>query len=147
MIKPRGIKNNNPLNIRRGQRWVGMKAKQTDSQFCQFTTMAYGFRAAFILLDKYYTAYGLDTLGKVISRWAPPSENNTAAYIDTVKRYYTQITGTALSEQQVLDPVKFNKQMWCAIVRAMVAVECGPKWCNNVNMHTYVSNGYVLAFI
>ena len=33
----RGIRNNNPLNIRRSKdKWQGMKALQTDAQFCQF---------------------------------------------------------------------------------------------------------------
>ena len=35
----RGIRNNNPLNIRRSKdKCQGMKALQTDPQFCQFET-------------------------------------------------------------------------------------------------------------
>ena len=44
---PRGIRNNNPLNVRRypNSSWVGMKAEQTDEDFLQFTDIVYGYRA------------------------------------------------------------------------------------------------------
>ena len=46
-MTPRGIRNNNPLNIRRGaSQWQGLKRRQTDKDFCQFVTVAYGYRAA-----------------------------------------------------------------------------------------------------
>ena len=52
---PRGIRNNNPLNIRRSKdQWQGMKKEQTDSAFCQFENLAYGWRAAFKLLTRTY---------------------------------------------------------------------------------------------
>ena len=39
----RGIRNNNPLNIRHSaDRWQGARMKQTDPSFVQFKTMAYG---------------------------------------------------------------------------------------------------------
>ena len=83
---PRGIRNNNPLNIRlTATRWVGMRAIQEDKGFCQFVSMAYGWRAAFMLLFFYYYKHGLKTVRDIISRWAPPSDgNNTEAYIASV---------------------------------------------------------------
>ena len=38
---PRGIRNNNPLNIRRTAKdqWKGLRAQQTDASFCQFESM------------------------------------------------------------------------------------------------------------
>ena len=59
---PRGIRNNNPLNVRRSKdQWQGLRVVQTDSQFCQFETMEYGWRAAFVLLTRtYYHKYRLD---------------------------------------------------------------------------------------
>ena len=52
---PRGIRNNNPLNIRRSKdQWQGLRAQQTDAQFCQFETLEYGWRAAFYLLTRTY---------------------------------------------------------------------------------------------
>ena len=52
---PRGIRNNNPLNIRRGKdQWQGLRAQQTDASFCQFESLEYGWRAAFYLLTRTY---------------------------------------------------------------------------------------------
>ena len=85
----RCIRNCNPLNIRRGAaRWQGMSKREDDIDFEQFLTMAYGWRAAFILLGRtYYEKYHLNTIRKIISRWAQECENNTKAYI-----YYVAIT-------------------------------------------------------
>ena len=85
---PRGIRNNNPLNIRRSKnQWQGMKKVQSDTQFCQFETLDWGWRAAFKLLTRtYYHQYRLYTIKGIISRWAPPNENNTRVYIENVSR-------------------------------------------------------------
>ena len=85
---PRGIRNNNPLNIRRTKdQWQGLKKEQTDSAFCQFENLAYGWRAAFKLLTRtYYHTYRLYTIRAIVGRWAPPNENNTKAYVENVSR-------------------------------------------------------------
>lgn len=56
---PRGIRNNNPLNIRRTAKdqWQGLRAQQTDANFCQFESLEYGWRAAFYLLTRTYLDY------------------------------------------------------------------------------------------
>ena len=78
----RGIRNNNPLNIRRNprNRWRGLRKEQTDKSFCQFTEMKWGLRAAIRLMENYIRR-GAQTPRQIISRWAPPSENNTSGYI------------------------------------------------------------------
>ena len=81
---PRGIRNNNPLNIRIGNNWQGEVSKPTDKQFEQFVSMEYGVRAAFIIIRNYIKRYKLNTIEKICSRWAPSSENNTSNYIKTV---------------------------------------------------------------
>ena len=85
---PRGIRNNNPLNIRRSKdQWKGLADAQTDHAFCQFKSLEYGWRAAFYLLTRtYYHKYRLYTIRTIIRRWAPPGENNTEAYIANVSR-------------------------------------------------------------
>lgn len=85
---PRGIRNNNPLNIRRGKdQWKGLRAQQQDAAFCQFETLEYGWRAAFHLLTRtYYHKYRLYTIRNIIGKWAPPGENQTEAYIRNVSR-------------------------------------------------------------
>lgn len=86
-FKQRGIRNNNPGNIRRGTtNWRGMAATQTDAAFLQFQSPEYGIRAMTKILRTYQSAYGLRTVAGIISRWAPPTENDTAAYIATVAR-------------------------------------------------------------
>ena len=87
---PRGIRNNNPLNIRSGMMWQGLKNPQTDPAFAQFISMAYGIRAAAKTLLTYYNVHKITTIGRIvvngiqregiISRWAPESENDTRAY-------------------------------------------------------------------
>ena len=86
-MTPRGIRNCNPLNIRRTAKdqWKGLRDQQQDSAFCQFKSLEYGWRAAFYLLTRtYYHKYRLYTIRTIIRRWAPSSENNTEAYIANV---------------------------------------------------------------
>ena len=63
---PRGFRNNNPLNIRKGSKWKGLSPNQGDKSFCVFISMRYGIRAAIYLLLKYYKKYALHTLYEVI---------------------------------------------------------------------------------
>lgn len=83
----RGIRNNNPGNIRHsGARWQGMSAQQTDPAFVQFEAPEYGIRALSKLLDTYSKNYNLRTVRGIIARYAPSSENNTAAYSAAVAK-------------------------------------------------------------
>lgn len=115
--QPRGIRNNNPLNIRIGNVWLGEVKKPTDKSFEQFISMEYGIRAGFIILRRYIRRYGIDTIAEIISRWAPSSENNTKAYISAVAKR-TQLNPDI--------PVRYeDKEVMCSIVSAMIEVECG----------------------
>lgn len=80
----RGIRNNNPGNIRHGSNWQGMAPEQTDSAFVQFVSMEYGVRAMVKILQTYRDKYALNTIRKIIARWAPPNENDTGAYVRAV---------------------------------------------------------------
>ena len=85
----RGLRNNNPLNIRHSKdQWEGATETQTDKSFVQFKTMAYGYRAAWRTLHTYYKRLRDRkkhfTVENIISRWAPPTENDTKQYIRTV---------------------------------------------------------------
>ncbi|MCK9783067.1 structural protein [Hafnia alvei] len=79
--KVRGVRNNNPGNIRHGSKWKGLSIEQTDNDFCQFISPEYGIRAIYKLLQTYQKKYGLNTIKTIINRYAPPNENNTAGYI------------------------------------------------------------------
>ena len=85
---PRGLRNNNPGNIRiNGDLFQGEVRPSRDKSFKQFETMAYGYRAIFKILSNYYRNYKLDTIRKMIGRWAPPKENHTEKYIQFVSDY------------------------------------------------------------
>lgn len=84
-VGARGIRNNNPGNIRKGtSQWQGMSPAQTDNAFVQFTSPVYGIRALALLLKNYNSRYGLNTVEELISRYAPPSENITGSYVKAV---------------------------------------------------------------
>ena len=114
---PRGIRNNNPLNIRVGNVWLGEVPYPTDNEFEQFVSMFYGLRAGFILLRRYIRRYHLTTVPDIISRWAPGSENNTVKYIDTV----CQLSGIAPDTQMKYE----DEETLVNLVDAMILVECG----------------------
>ena len=84
---PRGIRNNNPGNIRLSKtRWQGQKVLQADAEFVEFETPTAGLRALMKLLMTYHIKYGLDTVESIINRYAPPHENDSEAYKARVAR-------------------------------------------------------------
>jgi hypothetical protein len=84
---PPGIRRNNPGNIRLSKiRWVGEADDQTDPEFVTFSAPEYGIRAICKVLLSYQTDDQCKTIRQLITRWAPPSENPTAAYVDAVSR-------------------------------------------------------------
>jgi hypothetical protein len=82
--KVRGIRNNNPGNLRKtGIPWLGKVVPGTDASFEQFKTMPYGIRAMLLdIIGKHKR--GLNTIQELISVWAPPVENDTSGYINSV---------------------------------------------------------------
>lgn len=81
----RGLRNNNPGNIEKtGTPWEGQVLPGDDKRFCQFSSMAYGCRALIKTLVTYHKVHHLSTARQIISRWAPPNENNTSAYMKHV---------------------------------------------------------------
>lgn len=109
---PRGLRNNNPGNLRHsGMRWQGLKAEQTDKEFCQFTTIVWGYRALAKTLLTYQRKYGLRTVTAIICRWAPQTENDTESYIRAVCR----ITGFKPMERLNLEKAGVLKAVAGAI--------------------------------
>ncbi|MCW9409523.1 hypothetical protein N5I62_07120 [Klebsiella quasipneumoniae] len=81
---PRGVRNNNPGNLEASSSnpWIGQTG--SDGRFAKFETPEHGIRALGRNLIS-YQRQGIDTVGEIINRWAPPSDNNdTAAYIKSV---------------------------------------------------------------
>lgn len=86
--RPRGIRNNNPGNIRHGANWHGLNpdGRKIDPAFCVFTDSIYGIRALAKVLVNYKKIHGLNTVRQIISSYAPPNENQTTAYIQSVAK-------------------------------------------------------------
>lgn len=80
----RGLRNNNPGNIEASDKnpWEGQIG--SDGRFAKFETPEHGIRALGKNLLTYYQKHGLDTVGEIITRWAPPKENKTDAYIKAI---------------------------------------------------------------
>jgi len=83
---PRGIRNNNPGNIRlSGVKWVG-QAFGADPDFVTFDKPENGIRAIAKTLYSYWLDDGIHTIRGAIYRWAPATENNSAAYAADVAK-------------------------------------------------------------
>ena len=114
----RGMRNNNLLNIRIStDKFQGEVQPSQDKDFKQFETAAYGYRAAFKVLRTYINNYKLDTIRKIISRFAPSNENHTENYIKVV----SERSGIPENDTVYAD----NREMMIRIVAAMSYVENG----------------------
>lgn len=98
-------------------KWQGEVVPSQDAAFKQFKSMAWGYRAAFKLLHNYQKNNGCRILSDFINRWAPPSENNTSAYISTVAKR------AGLSDVSQIDTLDGDTMR--AVVSAMSYVENG----------------------
>lgn len=125
------LRDNNPLNIRRGgNKWLGevdsLKGVH-DADFCQFQSMEYGYRAAIKIIFTYQSKYGCKTIRKIINRWAPPTENNTKAYISRVVEEVNKAQPNAgITADTELD-LKFDRVTLLSLLCAMMEVENGVK--------------------
>ena len=128
----RGLRNCNPGNIRRSAvSYVGEKLHSTDRAFKQFESIEAGYRAMFVLLHSYSCKGYAQTIEQMISRYAPPSENNTKAYIARV----SHSTGIAkdcklntLSAEQMVPIVCAMSAVENGVVADKLAVERGWEW-------------------
>ncbi len=85
MTQTRGERWNNPGNIdKTAQIWQGQVQDAREPRFCVFDTPENGIRALAKVLLTYYRKHGLNTVAKIINRWAPPVENVTDAYVNHV---------------------------------------------------------------
>lgn len=115
--QPRGLRNNNPLNIKIGNTWLGEVTNPIDPTFEQFVSLRYGLRAAFIILRRYVRHYNRKTIRAIISSWAPEVEPLLQAYINNVVKF------TGIDPDVEIDYA--DKETMCKIVSAMARVECG----------------------
>lgn len=91
----RGIRNNNLGNLRVSKdQWEG--AVGDDGAFVIFDSPESGVRALAKNLQS-YGRQGYDSIEKIINRWAPPNENDTQSYINSV------VAATGIPATQSLD--------------------------------------------
>jgi hypothetical protein len=129
-MTPRGLRNNNPLNIRHSADRFQGEIKGTDTAFKTFISMAYGYRAAFVTLATYHSREW-NTIEKIVTKWAPPNENNTVGYIAGVEKW------SGVSRQKALTLT--DGAYYIKIVAAMSFMENG----RNANI-TEVQAGFIL---
>lgn len=80
MRYPRGVGANNPGNIRASaSQWQG--EVPSNGPFEKFESPLMGIRATMRLLLNYQRRYKLKTIRQLITRWAPPNENETRHYV------------------------------------------------------------------
>lgn len=120
-LLPRGYRNNNPVNIRiSGNNWRGKVSPNTDGAFEQFIDLVHGYRAALVLLrGRGYISGGNNTIRKIITKFAPANENNTAGYINRVSQMSGIDPDTVIS--------KNDRDSLVRILYAMSTVENGTK--------------------
>lgn len=137
-MSTRGIRNNNPANIRRGCNWKGLIRQQKDREFCQFVTMTWGVRALLVTLRTYVVKHHLHTVREIITRWAPPSDrNNTEKYIEFVEKAVRNIDTPIILTLQAMDfkpEFQHSECILYLIAKAMCKVESG----YNLSYETYV---------
>lgn len=118
-LLPRGYRNNNPVNIRiSSNKWNGKVSPNTDGAFEQFIDLVHGYRAALVLLrGKGYINGGINTIRKMITKFAPATENYTDGYIANVSRM------TGIDPDAVIS--RNDRDALTRIVYAMSIVENG----------------------
>lgn len=122
MTSPRGIRNCNPGNIEDGpftQGCNGYAGPEPEGRFARFHGIEYGIAALVKLLKVYRARHGLTTVRGIINRWAPPTENETSAYVLAVARDVGVGPDDELAD---------NRETFRALARAIAKHENGPPW-------------------
>jgi hypothetical protein len=130
MPQPRGVRNRNPGNLIKSQiRWAGQSASQPDPHFVVFDAPEWGIRALIRVLLTYTSkrkaADGspIDTIAEIVARWAPPHENDTAAYT----RFVSDYVGIASDK-----PINVrNPEIMRPLVEAIIRFENGQQPYNS----------------
>ena len=112
----RGIRNNNPGNVRADEQWQGMTG-QDEEGFAIFDSPENGLRALSRVLDTYGSKHGLKTVSGILGRYAPPSENDTDAYVRAVS---AELNVDAAQELDLANP-----QTKAALMNAIINHENG----------------------
>jgi len=130
--QPLGIRNNNAGNIRatgNWQEWQG--AIDSNQGFIVFNEPENGLRAMARVLRTYRDIYNLSTITQIISRWAPPNENDTQSYINSA----ASITGLS-----PVEPLTAND--YPLLMAAIVRHENGQQPYSNEQLQIGFERGF-----
>jgi hypothetical protein len=130
---PLGLRNNNPGDFRTGIAWQG--ATGSEGGFITFADISWGVRALCLDLINVISKDGLNTIRQVITKYAPPSENDTAAYIQ------------AVSDDMGIgpdNPLDTGQQTISSLARAIMNQELGDGFSAMV-MDSDIAQGYSMA--
>lgn len=143
-MSTRGIRNNNPANIRRGSYWRGLVKQPTDKEFCQFISMPWGVRALLITLRTYVVKHHLHAVREIITRWAPPTDgNNTKMYILYVEKAIDDVNELLSPSLQDIDFMSRYQHPECIlyiVAKAMCKIESG----YNLEYTTYLTAFFLM---
>lgn len=124
----RAVRNNNPGNIRIGTAWAGLMPRAqmnpdqaAETEFCVFEAPKWGFRAMAEIFHTYFLKDGIKTLRQAITRWAPPSENNTDAYV-------ADVCGGFSPPAKPDDPFPFTSDVMMAPLLTRVSIHEVGSW-------------------
>ena len=137
--------NMNPLNIRfdRKTNWFGSRLKDRKG-FVQFAAFSYGYRAAVMILRS-YAKRNVRTIGEIIERWAPRTENDTEAYINSVLSFMSPRQSEPFTvDRETMIDLK-NRDLVVQLLLAMTRVEMGANHAQVAKMRPYAELGYDLA--
>lgn len=123
--KTRGYRDKNPGNLRYVEsiKWQGLVGPDTTGgmgAYCVFSSYEFGIRAAAMQLITYQDKYNLRTIRTMISRWAPPADNNhTENYIKSVVASFEG----RYTDTDELDLHKYENMS--VMIKAVIGVELG----------------------
>lgn len=133
---PRGIRDNDPGNIRpnKDNPWLGQI--NVDDNYCVFSFIEYGIRAIAKDLHTKIAVRGFNTIAKYIPIYAPPTENNTPGYIARVE----SLSGIDANQILTADAPTLFK-----LVKAQINVEVSPHYAEMIT-DEMITTGVSLAF-
>ena len=137
----RGVRNNNPGNLRKNDtdKWQGLSPEQTDPAFFVFQDPVWGIRALAVTLIAYQDKHGLNTIRQHISRFAPPSDNNpTDIYIENVAAH------AEVGAEQIIDVHDYRYIR--PEIEAIITQECATPW-SQLYSNAQIDKGLLLAGI
>jgi len=134
----RSDRNNNPLNIKASNNnWQGKG--EPNGGFETFSNPEYGVRAGAKNLYTYNERDGLNTVSEIITKWAPPSENNTDNYIEFVANKM----GVGANDD--LGSLRDNPELTQELITAMADLEGASVGPNGKYTDEVIANGIALA--